>query len=89
MHGLVTASRHEANAWKRRSPFRRATIALWVELNARFDRACPSAVLIAEWFTPKESISALINLDFLRNTLFNTRRGCELATRFPLLQQSA
>jgi maltose alpha-D-glucosyltransferase/alpha-amylase len=54
-------------------PDRRATIALWQELNAWFDRAYPNGVLIAEWFNPKESISAHFDVDFLRSTLFSAR----------------
>jgi maltose alpha-D-glucosyltransferase/alpha-amylase len=52
-------------------PDKRATIALWRELNGWFDRAYPDGVLIAEWFNPKESISAHFDVDFLRSTLLN------------------
>ncbi|MEP7345973.1 MAG: alpha-amylase family glycosyl hydrolase, partial [Gemmatimonadaceae bacterium] len=55
-------------------PDKRATIALWQELNGWFDAAYPNGVLIAEWFNPKESISAHFDVDFLQSTLFNPRR---------------
>jgi maltose alpha-D-glucosyltransferase/alpha-amylase len=54
-------------------PDRKATIALWRELNAWFDQAYPNGVLIAEWFNPKESLSAHFDVDFLRSTLFTAR----------------
>lgn len=51
-------------------PDKKATIALWQDLNSWFDGAFPQGVLIAEWFNPKESISAHFDVDFLRSTLF-------------------
>ncbi len=47
-------------------PNKKATIALWKELNGWFDGKFPNGVLIAEWFNPKESISAGFDIDFLR-----------------------
>ncbi len=47
-------------------PDKKATIALWKELNAWFDGKFPTGVLIAEWFNPKESIEAGFDIDFLR-----------------------
>ena len=47
-------------------PDKKATIALWKELNGWFDTKFPNGVLIAEWFNPKESIEAGFDIDFLR-----------------------
>jgi maltose alpha-D-glucosyltransferase / alpha-amylase len=47
-------------------PDKKATIALWKEMNAWFDSQFSNGVLIAEWFNPKESISAGFDIDFLR-----------------------
>jgi maltose alpha-D-glucosyltransferase/alpha-amylase len=47
-------------------PDKRATIALWKELNSWFHKKFPNGVLIAEWFNPKQSIEAGFDIDFLR-----------------------
>lgn len=47
-------------------PDKKATIALWKEMNAWFDSKFPQGVLIAEWFNPKQSIEAGFDIDFLR-----------------------
>ncbi len=47
-------------------PDKKATIALWKELNSWFDGKFPKGILIAEWFNPKESIEAGFDIDFLR-----------------------
>jgi glycosidase len=47
-------------------PDKKATTALWKELNNWFDDKFPNGVLIAEWFNPKESIEAGFDIDFLR-----------------------
>lgn len=47
-------------------PDKKATIALWKELNGWFDQKFPQGVLIAEWFNPKQSIEAGFDIDFLR-----------------------
>ncbi|MFD2937536.1 alpha-amylase family glycosyl hydrolase [Spirosoma flavum] len=47
-------------------PDKKATIALWNELNAWFDEKFPNGLLIAEWFNPKQSIAAGFDIDFLK-----------------------
>jgi maltose alpha-D-glucosyltransferase/alpha-amylase len=47
-------------------PDKKATIALWKDLNGWFDQNYPQGVLIAEWFDPKQSIEAGFDIDFLR-----------------------
>jgi maltose alpha-D-glucosyltransferase/alpha-amylase len=47
-------------------PDKKATIALWKDLNGWFDKKFPNGVLIAEWFNPKQSIEAGFDIDFLR-----------------------
>ncbi|MCB0574900.1 MAG: hypothetical protein KDC61_10085 [Saprospiraceae bacterium] len=64
-----------ARSLVKNDPDQKAVIALWQELNAWFDQAFPQGVLIAEWFDPKQSIEAHFDVDFLRNTLFQTPWG--------------
>ncbi len=47
-------------------PDKKATIALWKNLNQWFDEKFPQGVLIAEWFNPKQSLEAGFDIDFLR-----------------------
>jgi maltose alpha-D-glucosyltransferase / alpha-amylase len=47
-------------------PDKKATIALWKDLNAWFHQKFSEGVLIAEWFNPKQSIGAGFDIDFLR-----------------------
>ena len=47
-------------------PDKKATIALWKDLNGWFGEKFPNGVLIAEWFNPKQSIEAGFAIDFLR-----------------------
>jgi maltose alpha-D-glucosyltransferase/alpha-amylase len=58
-------------------PDKSATIALWKDLNAWFDKSFPEGVLIAEWFNPKQSIEGGFDIDFLRpgNLVSSTSRG--------------
>jgi maltose alpha-D-glucosyltransferase/alpha-amylase len=64
-----------ASSLVKNDPDKAATSALWKDLNAWFDRAYPNGVLIAEWFNPKESLSAGFDVDFVRSSLFSRGRG--------------
>jgi len=55
-----------ASSLVKNDPDKKATIALWKELNSWFHQKFPSGVLIAEWFNPKQSIEAGFDIDFLR-----------------------
>ena len=68
-----------ASSLVKNDPDKTATIALWKDLNAWFDKAYPNGVLIAEWFNPKESLSADFDVDFLRSSLFARGRGATAA----------
>ena len=47
-------------------PDKKATMALWKDINHWFHEKFPQGVLIAEWFNPKQSIEAGFDIDFLR-----------------------
>jgi maltose alpha-D-glucosyltransferase / alpha-amylase len=47
-------------------PDKKATVALWKDLNGWFYNKFPEGVLIAEWFNPKQSIEVGFAVDFLR-----------------------
>ena len=68
-------------------PDKKATIALWQDLNAWFEKACPHGVLIAAWFNDKESLPAHFDVDFLRRALFACGRGANSAPDSLYLQQ--
>jgi len=55
-----------ASSLVKNDPDKKATSALWKELNAWFDSKFPEGVLIAEWHNPKQSIAAGFDMDFLR-----------------------
>jgi maltose alpha-D-glucosyltransferase / alpha-amylase len=55
-----------ASSLVKNDPDRSATIALWKNISAWFHQQFPQAVLVAEWFNPKQSIQAGFDLDFLR-----------------------
>jgi len=64
-----------ARSLVKNDPDQKATIALWQELNHWFDEQFSEGVLIAEWFNPKQSIEAGFDVDFLRNSLFQSPWG--------------
>jgi maltose alpha-D-glucosyltransferase / alpha-amylase len=55
-----------ASSLVKNDPDKSATIALWKEMSGWFHDSYPEGVLVAEWFNPKQSISAGFNVDFLR-----------------------
>jgi len=55
-----------ASSLVKNDPDKKATIALWQGLSAWYHEKFPQAVLIAEWFNPKQSIGAGFDIDFLR-----------------------
>ncbi len=55
-----------ASSLVKNDPDKSATIALWKNTTAWFKHSFPKGVLIAEWFNPKQSISAGFDIDFLR-----------------------
>jgi len=55
-----------ASSLVKNDPDKKATIALWKDINGWFHKKYPDGVLIAEWFNPKQSIDAGFDIDFLR-----------------------
>lgn len=55
-----------ASSLIKNDPDKKATSALWRDLNGWFDKKFPEGVLIAEWHNPKQAIAAGFDMDFLR-----------------------